>query len=315
MFKLLLTFALIALTVAQRFVRPIVYRPIPSPQNYFQFGPIIDQYGRRTQPLHLCTYTDISYEKCLHTVEVARNNSISLNLQCVRQDNRENCIDSVKNGFSDMVVLTGHGYKPARNAGLRPYLYAREDDESLYIAVAPRNITLLGVQEAPILFDQSKHRAFHAATFFNLRMGHNICSFLNKVSLSDYIQIVDSASYAPNDDEILICPNRLPGEFNDYKNCNVEAGLQRAVFVRSDLQAQQQQAIYQVFEKILKSFGENSEYFKFFDAYQGQSDVILKHNTISLDFEPTYRNDVDETVFNYLHCNNDDQPHDPRELL
>lgn len=40
----------------------------------------------------------------------------------------------------------------------------------------------------------------------------------------------------------------------------------------------------------------------------------FQNNTISLDLAPYYRNGVDEEVFNNLHCNDDDQPHDPREL-
>ncbi|XP_065363392.1 transferrin-like [Calliphora vicina] len=310
MFKLLVAFALTALSLGQ-YVHSLVFRHYP--QNFIQFGPLVN--GQRVHNLHLCTYSDISFEKCLHTVNVARNNSIPLSLYCVRKDTRENCINSVESGNSDMVVLNAHGYKPARSAGLTPLIYAKEDDNSLYIAVVPRNITFIGVQEAPIYFDQSKHRPFHAATYFNLRMGHNICNFLNKASLTEYIKIVDSAKYVPSDDEILICPNRVPDEFENFKNCNVEAGLQRAVFVRSNLSSQQESAIRKVFETISQRFGFSSENFKFFDTFQGQDDVIFKKNTISLDLAPTYRNDVDENMFNYLHCNEDDQPHDPRFLL
>lgn len=147
MLKLLVVFALTALSVSQ-YVRPLVFRPYP--QNFIQFGPLVNNNGQRVQNLHLCTYSDISFEKCLHTVNVARKNSIPLSLYCVRKDNRDNCINSVESGNSDMVVLTGHGYKTARSAGLTPLIYAKEDDNSLYIAVAPRNITFIGIQEAPM---------------------------------------------------------------------------------------------------------------------------------------------------------------------
>lgn len=107
-------------------------------------------------------------------------------------------------------------------------------------------------------------------------MGHDICSFLNEVSLSPYIYIVDSVNYVPNADEILICPNHLPGEFTDYKTCNVEAGLERAVFIRSDIPWKQKENVRRVFDTISNHFGANSEKFNFFDTFQGQEDVIFK---------------------------------------
>ncbi|TMW43353.1 hypothetical protein DOY81_011567 [Sarcophaga bullata] len=66
--------------------------------------------------------------------------------------------------------MTGHGYKEARRAGLKPFIFAKEDDNSLYIAVAPRNLTLIGLQEAPIYVDQSGHRAFPWKPFFQFGM-------------------------------------------------------------------------------------------------------------------------------------------------
>lgn len=145
MFKILLPFALIALAVGQ-FVRPLVFRPYP--ENFSPFSPFINNNGQ--QYINLCTYNDVSYAKCIYTISAARNRSIPFALQCIQEGNRENCINSVKSGASDMVVLTGHGYKEARAGGLRPFIFAKEDDKSLYIAVAPRNITFIEVQEAPM---------------------------------------------------------------------------------------------------------------------------------------------------------------------
>lgn len=111
-------------------------------------------------------------------------------------------------------------------------------------------------------------------------MGHDICSFLDKASFTAYISIVDSASYVPNFDEILICPNRVPDEFENYQRCNVEAGLQRAVFVRSNISSQQQQNVRKIFTTIAEWFGSESENFNFFGTFEGQDDVIFKVSLI-----------------------------------
>lgn len=128
--------------------------------------------------------------------------------------------------------------------------------------------------------NQSNHRAFHAAAFFNLQRGHDICGF-TKAFLGPYIRMEDSALYQPNDDEILICANRLSSEFSGYKQCNVEAGLQRAVFVRNTVSDSQVRRMREVFETILQRFGPeppmaSSEEFNFFQAYEGHDNVILK---------------------------------------
>lgn len=145
MFKFFIYFTVVALVVGRR--RPLLYRPYPRPRP--TSSPIEDNQNL-VQKLKLCTYSDISYEKCQHTVSVAQKDSEPLNLDCVVEKERKNCIQSVQAGVADMVVLTGHGYRDARRAGLKPFIFAKEDDSSLYIAVAPRNITLIDLQEAPM---------------------------------------------------------------------------------------------------------------------------------------------------------------------
>lgn len=120
--------------------------PIPPTRNG---SPIFDG-DFHLGPYRLCTYNNVDFTKCIHTLHVAENNSIPLALECVQKDRRDNCLRSVQDGSTDMVVLTGHGYKDARNRGLRPVLFARDDNSGLQIAVAPRNLTLLELQEAPM---------------------------------------------------------------------------------------------------------------------------------------------------------------------
>ncbi|XP_005179554.1 transferrin [Musca domestica] len=261
----------------------------------------------------LCTYKEVDHEKCLHTVEEAKKNVINLELECVHKNNRSECIEAVRYGSSDLTVLTGHGYREARRERLRPILFAREDNSSLSIAVVPRSITLVDLQEAPIQLNQSNHRAFHAAAYFNLRRGHDICGFM-KTSLMPYIRIEDSARYQPQEDEILVCSNLLTAEFEDYQRCNVEAGLQRAIFARQHLHRSDTHRIQQIFQTILEEFNSQSERFNFFGSFSESDNVIFKNNTIGFDLRPTYRNGVNERVFNSLHCNDEHQPHDPRVL-
>lgn len=113
-------------------------------------------------------------------------------------------------------------------------------------------------------------------------MGHDICAFMSKVSLEPYISIVNSADYEANDDEILVCPNRLPDEFSNYKNCNVDAGLQRAVFINTNLSAEEEERIRKVFDMIMQKYRNQNDddksygVYNFFGKFKGQDDVIFK---------------------------------------
>ena len=140
MFKFLIYFAFVAFALGRR---PLVNRPYHRPRR----TTTTTASPNSVDYLKLCTYSDISYQKCMHTAIV---DSESFNLNCVRESDRNKCIQSVQAGTADMVVITGHGYKEARRAGLKPFIFAKEDDSSLYIAVAPRNLTLIGLQEAPM---------------------------------------------------------------------------------------------------------------------------------------------------------------------
>lgn len=117
-----------------------------------------------------------------------------------------------------------------------------------------------------------------------MKRGHDICGF-TEVALEPHISIVDSATYEPNDEEMLICPNLLPDDFENFKSCNFEAGLQRAVFIKNDRSQDSLKTIkvLQIFQTILKrfngqasaiDFGENG--FDFFGAFHGQDNSIFK---------------------------------------
>lgn len=138
MLKLAICLVILTYASGEFIFRPPEFRP---------FEPFIEYF---VGPYRLCTYKPVDYNKCVHTVEVARRNAIPLQLECVQNDDRESCIRSVSTGSADMTVLNAHGYRGARKEALTPVIFAREDESSLTIAVVPRNITVVDLQEAPM---------------------------------------------------------------------------------------------------------------------------------------------------------------------
>lgn len=128
----------------------------------------------------------------------------------------------------------------------------------------------------------SNPRALDAAAYFNLQRGHDICqqSVLDNVT----IQIVNTAEYNATDDEILICANRTVAEWSDYRTCNFETSLERAVFAAKPLAASAgfRCLVQSTFNTILNSFGSENATWNFFADFQNTSDVIFKVSAIGL---------------------------------
>ncbi|XP_054086527.1 collagen alpha-1(X) chain isoform X2 [Zeugodacus cucurbitae] len=287
---------------------PPVPRPPPLPRPQPQ--PQLDK-------LLLCTYTQIAQDKCLYTLQQAANASIDLKLQCIQKDSYAACLSAIQTSVAHLVVADEHEYNAARAANLATVLYAHENVSDYYVAVAPGNITLIELDQAIINVNESDARAFHAAVFFNLQRGHDICqsSGLNATG-NVTIEIVNTAQYNATGDELLICANRSLAEWSDYGTCNVEASLERAVFAAKPLAANTafRCLVESTFAKILKYLGPESVNWNFFADFQNTSDVIFKNDTIGFSQTPNIRNGVTEAVFNKLHCNFDEQAHNSSQL-
>ncbi|XP_014094628.3 transferrin [Bactrocera oleae] len=290
--------------------------PVPRPPPVL---PPLPPLPPRPQPqpqlgnLRLCTYTQLAQDKCLYTLAAAANASIDLKLQCVQASSFAACLSAIQRSAAHLVVADDHEYRAARAAYLTTVLYAHENLTDYYVAVAPRNITLVDLDEATIQVNVSNPRALDAAAYFNLQRGHDICqqSVLDNVT----IQIVNTAEYNATDDEILICANRTVAEWSDYRTCNFETSLERAVFAAKPLAASAgfRCLVQSTFNTILNSFGSENATWNFFADFQNTSDVIFKNYTIGFSQSPIIRNGITEQVFSQLHCNNV-TVHDPSEL-
>lgn len=128
----------------------------------------------------------------------------------------------------------------------------------------------------------SNRRAFHAAAFFNLQRGHDICRQYASDSIT--IKIVNTAEYNATGDELLICANRSVAEWSDYTTCNFEASLERAVFAAKPLAASAafRCLVQNTFDTMLKRLGPESDIWNFFADFESTSNLIFKVSTFGL---------------------------------
>ncbi|XP_030387362.1 uncharacterized protein LOC115633981 [Scaptodrosophila lebanonensis] len=277
--------------------RPWIFRDIPNIEDF----ELAEAKNQRSSDFKLCTYTDESYGQCQALVEAATRKSIALNLQCVQRPDRATCLKAVRRSRNIIVVLGQRDYKAAREAGLRPSVFAREQPDSYYIAVAPSNISLVEYNEAHLQLNINDEDAFYAGVTLNALRQRNICPTSDSVSNGPVIRILNSAEYVPAAEDILICPFAAVAATDQAETCNFDSGLQRAVFTSPAAKRGGLRKLGQVFERILKNFNKESD-FNFFE-----NDSIFKHNTVAFDVTPTYVNGISEEIFNFLHCDLPDQ--------
>ncbi|XP_067636726.1 transferrin-like [Eurosta solidaginis] len=278
-------------------------RPLPPPRPLRPPRPLPPQPPQFSS-LRLCTTTQLEQDKCLYALDIAGNNSIDLKLECVQTDSFDDCLQAVQTKEADLVVADEHEYLKARSADLVPLLYAHETLTSYYIAVAPKNITLLELSNATLDVNAMDERAFHAAALFNLHRGHDLCDQAAEGDVT--IQIIDSADYDPTDDELLICADGsvlYAGDY-DYSECNIDAGLELGIFAPRpyDTNRSFTRLLQNVFDTLINSLGQESEVWNFFSDFQGTSDVIFKNDTSGFSLIPVNRNGVTEQKFTSLHC-------------
>ncbi|XP_030377823.1 uncharacterized protein LOC115626582 [Scaptodrosophila lebanonensis] len=267
----------------------------------------------------LCTYGTTSTSKCKALLRAANSQPVELNLVCVGLESRDDCMNSVSIGRSDLVVLSQHDYQMARRIGLKPILYARESKSSHYIAVAPANITVAELNDAQLQLDTRDHGAFHSAVAFNNARGRNVCPDSYFVSDKPTIRILNSAKYdfAEANNDILICLTGGSAAVtkDNIETCNFDTGLQRAIFSSNTFSIRRLDEVRGVFIKLLQYFkGDRARTFNFFSTFHRVNDVIFKNDTVGFDLSPTFYNGVDESLFNKLHCGRPDLEHSEVQL-
>ncbi|XP_034666636.1 uncharacterized protein LOC117900392 [Drosophila subobscura] len=280
-------------------------------------GILLEAHASSGAQYTLCTFDTNSYEKCLAVVKASKDANRATPLQCVSRENRTECLETVKIEDNHYVVLDHHDYMAARETGLRPVIFAREERTNFIIAVAARNISLIEYNEATLNLDTKDERVFHSALAFNALRGRNVCPEDPSIAQRRSIRILNSDHYKPlnTSADILLCPFATYAETRAFASCNYDAGLQNAVFVykQRGYNPRKIKELRRVLLDLLHNFN-GHQFFNFFDTFKGLNDVIFKNNTIGFDLRPSYVNGIDERVFRELHCNQSDHEHSPGQL-
>ncbi|XP_055390117.1 uncharacterized protein LOC129619064 [Condylostylus longicornis] len=144
------------------------------PGKLFQDRKLFDE----TRDLRLCVTRQVELDKCNDLKQLLLNNKYEYKLECC-MNTVDVCVEKVKEGKCDFVILEYQYEMLARNFGLRPYLYEEYSKKSYIVAVADQDITVDSIRTRPIDFDMDDIRSIRAALYFDMiRQDRNICDRL-----------------------------------------------------------------------------------------------------------------------------------------
>ncbi|XP_030379051.1 transferrin [Scaptodrosophila lebanonensis] len=261
---------------------------------------VIERDGSAIRKLRQCVQTDVEFDKCEGLRRAAYARDVRPELECVQATD---CIEAVKTDKADLALVPAVDYEDAREHKLQPVVYEHLADDDVYVAVAPPTLTREALQTVPINYDAKDERARIASAFLNKRRGIDVCG--QTPSTEEQLLVVHARELEQHKDWQLVCANFERKPVTEFRTCNIEVQLPKAVFVRDSSTPVEQDTVKHMFSLISTKFGAAGklvDVFNLFGPYQnGQLNVLFDDKAIDLQTEikGTYRN---EHIYNELTC-------------
>ncbi|KAH8409163.1 hypothetical protein KR009_009605, partial [Drosophila setifemur] len=261
---------------------------------------VIERDGSAIRKIRLCAQGDAEFAKCVALQQAAYSRDARPELECIQSTD---CVVSLTKKEADLAVVPASGYADARRNSLLPVVYEQRDQDDVLVAVADPTLSRDALQKASIKFDEGSERARLAASFLNKRRGLDACRISS--SADGQVQIVSAGELEKLKDWQLVCPSLERRPVTDFKTCNVDVELPRAIFVHSDTTGVERETVKHLFSLISDRFGARGkavDVFALFGEFQkGQPDVYFHDKAVALDTE--IKSEIqDEQIYGELQC-------------
>lgn len=249
--------------------------------NRAQYKDVIERDGPFENKIKLCVASLIELNKCDVMRKAAYSRDVRPALECVMKS-RDGCVEAVRRGEADVVVLKGEDQHAVSTEGLKSILFEKYDDADVMVAVADKGISRDQVLKAPLEFDSTDPRAVSAALFFNDKRQQKVCP--NKLIMSPNapIQIVSAQDLTRlGANKMLICPSLELQSIGNYQTCNVDYTLPTAIYVRKDITGQLEDNMAHAFVALSDKFGHGAKtevVFEMFGEYKPGAKNVLFHD-------------------------------------
>lgn len=152
-------------------------------------------------------------------------------------------------------------------------------------------------------FEEGSERARLAAAFLNKRRGLDACRVAS--SADGAVHIVSATELESHKDAQLVCPSLERRPVTDFRACNVDVQLPRAIFISSDTTPVEQETVKHLFSLISDKFGAHGkllDVFALFGEFQkGKENVYFHDKAVELATE--IKSEIqDEQIYGELNC-------------
>jgi len=265
-----------------------------------QFKDVIERDGTEHEVVRLCVVSNVSSLKCKWLKRAAYSRDLRPQLDCVMKDSF-GCIQAVKNGKADVVVLRPQDIKTAETNGLTQLM--TEVYKDVYIGLVEGAISL---ENSTVRFDPSNLRSLSAALNFYKIINQRVCSPYSTQS-NPTVTIISSNELEKhlNTGKRLLCSDLTQKNLDEFTNCHLDYSLPNGVMVKSSESRQVKDNIKHLFASIANTFGPDGKMSDVFDLYgefEGQKDVIFSSDAVNI--IPGEPERIDKKVFHELHCLN-----------
>ncbi|KAL5276167.1 MFI2 family protein [Megaselia abdita] len=279
-----------------------------DPKQYLEkagYKDVIERDGSMTGKITMCVKNNEEMDKCNAMKRAAFSRDIRPEFECIQDPD---CISAVQTKKATMAIVDAADYAKARKAELEPLVYERRDN--YMVVVVDPSLNKDKMEKLPVKFDKNNQRSLYAALLLKQLRGGSSCEELPEVQESQ-IQIVNSNDLNNYKDKQLICPTNLKETIaiTEFRTCNFEANLPRAVFVHTDRSKIEKDTYKHAMVSLSDSFGPQGklpDVFELFGAFsEGHNDVLFNDDAVEFTTDlKSAKLNGNEELYNKLTCKN-----------
>lgn len=255
------------------------------PGSHLELSRYLDVISRSTTRSHtikFCVDSMPALDKCKVLKMAAYSRDIRPVFECFLKS-KEECIREVGTGDMDAVVLHVLDAPLGRQYNVAPVLFEQFSADDKMVAVANKNTDPASLRHATVEFDATNPRATDAALLFNYHQqgakdgncGHEHLQSVDS-GIVKIVHIRDAKKYADMD---LVCPDFTQKPQNEFRTCNFDFSIPRAVCAKQTVDPSKRDDIVHAFTALSEQFGHNSpkeDVFELFGEFSaGQKDVLF----------------------------------------
>lgn len=269
---------------------------------------VIERSTSRQHAIKFCVDSMPALDKCNVLKMAAYSRDIRPVFEC-HLKSKEECISQVGSGEMDTTVLHALDVPMAQQHQLTPVLFEQFSADDKMVAVAAKNTDPALLRKATVDYDERSPRAQDSALLFQHKQeAKSNCGHAAAQAVPNGIVKLVHVTEAKEkySDLDLVCPDFTQKPQSEFRTCNFDFAIPRAVCVKQGGDATKRDDVVHAFTAISEQFGHNSpkeDVFELFGEFKkGETDVLFDDRAEKI---VTMGNDIpsdDARLYLTLHC-------------